>query len=123
MWLARERASEGSERSSRRAEEGVCAAHSRSGAPCFTFILTTNMIACQPIILSSEFDYFDSDLWALLLTADPSCVHHPSFLGQHQPDTSFSKTPTFQFRLLHPYFTTGWPMNNEKKRNRELHFF
>ena len=59
VWLARERTSEGSERSSRRAERGLCAAHSRSGAPCFTFILTTNMIAYQPIscqpILPSEF--------------------------------------------------------------------
>ena len=54
VWLARERASEGSERSSRRAEEGVCAAHSRSGAPCFTS-LTTNKIVPANLSLSSEF--------------------------------------------------------------------
>ena len=55
MLLARERASEGGERSSRRAEGVVCAAHSKSGVPCFTSILTPNMITCQPINLSSEF--------------------------------------------------------------------
>ena len=85
VWLARERASEGGERSSRRAEGKVCAAHS---------IVLHLHLDNKHDRVSAKHSLLRTRLCgSLLLTADPSCVHHPSSLGKHQFLQNSNYTP------------------------------